>query len=750
MKFSQALKANSVPDWKHHYIHYSRLKKMIFRLEQLQGNAPLSPVPEHRQSLDFTNPSAPLLSRQSSSMLPRTSSGIEHGQIDELMFEREIHDELARVKAFYVEKHDELDAEVLAVLTKVAAAERRGISGPGHQDVEGGQSLPEEQRIAFWNDVNVPRNIKERLSGALTDVYIQLDNLSKFVELNYDGFRKILKKHDKMTNTELSGRLMPTVSDMLAKEQRKGALEGVKNSVVHEYALIAHSGGEPEAEQELGRHRRDQLTFERNTVWRDMVAMQRRGTNVVIGGDRQKLGARELDLTSVVKRNKKQITAVLISLTAFAVLLNINIPIFKKPQEQNCAALLAFVSLLWCTEALPLYITSTLIPLLAVMLRVLTKQQDGHTVRLTPQEAAPQVFHAMFSQVIMLLLGGFAIAGALSKHFIAKSMATAILSRVGRQPHWVLLANMLVATFLSMFISNVAAPVLCFGLVQPILRTYAAGHPVSASLVMGIALASNVGGMTSPISSPQNIFAIERMVLIGSTPSWLQWFAIALPIGILVDILCWGLLLVVYRPGQEVQEIRPLKPNKDPWTATQLYVMFISVATVGLWCANTKLQTYTGEMGTLAILPLVAFFGTGVLGKDDWNGFLWDVVMLAMGGLALGECVKSSGLLSTIAGEIGNFVVGAMIILPIVQSVGEDMADPHPKLLVMGAALMCSGAMGLPVSGFPNMNAIALEDGTGSTYVTTKDFLKVGLLGSVFAFGVINTLGYFIMLALGF
>ena len=294
---------------------------------------------------------------------------------------------------------------------------------------------------------------------------------------------------------------------------------------------------------------------------------------------------------------------------------------------------------------------------------------------------------------------------------------------------------------------------------------------------MGIALASNVGGMTSPISSPQNIFAIERMVLIGSTPSWLQWFAIALPIAVVVNLLCWGLLLAVYRPGQEVQELRPLKPSKDPWTATQLYVMFVSIATVALWCANTSLERYTGEMGTLAILPLVAFFGTGVLGKDDWNGFLWDVVMLAMGGLALGECVKSSGLLHTIAAHIGDYVdglglwpvlmifcalvllcttfishtVGAMIILPIVQTVGEDMKDnPHPKLLVMGAALMCSGAMGLPVSGFPNMNAIALEDGTGSTYVTTKDFLKVGLLSSVFAFGVINTLGYVIMLAIGF
>lgn len=50
--------------------------------------------------------------------------------------------------------------------------------------------------------------------------------------------------------------------------------------------------------------------------------MQRRGTNVVVGDDRQKLGAKELSLTSVVSRNRKQITAVLASLTVFAVLLS--------------------------------------------------------------------------------------------------------------------------------------------------------------------------------------------------------------------------------------------------------------------------------------------------------------------------------------------------------------------------------------------------------------------------------------------
>ena len=73
------------------------------------------------------------------------------------------------------------------------------------------------------------------------------------------------------------------------------------------------------------------------------------------------------------------------------------------------------------------------------------------------------------------------------------------------------------------------------------------------------------------------------------------------------------------------------------------------------------------------------------------------------------------------------------------------MQDPHPKLLVMGAALMCSGAMGLPVSGFPNMNAIALEDQTGKPYLATVDFLKVGIPCSVATYALVISVGYVIM-----
>lgn len=111
--------------------------------------------------------------------------------------------------------------------------------------------------------------------------------------------------------------------------------------------------------------------------------------------------------------------------------------------------------------------TSLLVPFLVVMLRVVRSDEHGHR-RLECNEATKYIFAAMWTPVIMLLLGGFAIAAALSKYGIAKMMATFVLSKAGTRPRTVLLTNMFVAMFASMWISNVAAPVLCFSIIQVI------------------------------------------------------------------------------------------------------------------------------------------------------------------------------------------------------------------------------------------------------------------------------------------
>ena len=63
---------------------------------------------------------------------------------------------------------------------------------------------------------------------------------------------------------------------------------------------------------------------------------------------------------------------------------------------------------------------------------------------------------------------------------------------------------------------------------------------------------------------------------------------------------------------------------------------------------------------------------------------------------------------------------------------------------------MCSGAMGLPVSSFPNINAISLEGPTGVPWLEVSDFLKVGIPSSVIALILVLLVGYPLMNLLGF
>lgn len=211
--------------------------------------------------------------------------------------------------------------------------------------------------------------------------------------------------------------------------------------------------------------------------------------------------------------------------------------------------------------------------------------------------------------------------------------------------------------------------------------------------------------------------------------SWGTWFFISIPVCVFSILAIWIILLVTFQPGRGTT-IVPIRPVKDRFTGTQWFVTLTTLVTIVLWCFSHQLDTVFGDMGVIAIIPMVLFFGSGILTKEDFNNFLWTIIILAAGGLVLGKAVTSSGLLHTIAGAITERVahfslygvllvfsalilvmatfishtVAALIVLPLVQQVGVGMENPHPNLLVMTSALMCSVAMGLPTSGFPNMS----------------------------------------------
>lgn len=80
------------------------------------------------------------------------------------------------------------------------------------------------------------------------------------------------------------------------------------------------------------------------------------------------------------------------------------------------------------------------------------------------------------------------------------------------------------------------------------------------------------------------------------------------------------LLLVSYQParspdGDGYIEIKPIRPTKEPFTLKQYWVTFVCLFTIALWCVAHKIEGVVGDMGVIAIIPVVAFFSTNVLKK---------------------------------------------------------------------------------------------------------------------------------------
>lgn len=602
------------------------------------------------------------------------------------------------------------------------------------------------------------------LRKRIINLFTSISELKSFIDLNKTGFKKALKKFDKSLNTNLKDDYLLNlkIKSYIFKNETLDSINLKIDKLIHLYSLINNTSFDL-SKSELSIHLREHVVWERNTVWRDMISIERKSH----AASESKKENNEILNFNFNIWNKTFWILILISLITLFLL---KISPFNDSAQKNCFALIICASLLWATEAIPLFVTSLLVPLLVVNLNVL-KNDDGSLM--SSPDSSKFILSTMWNSVILLLLGGFTLAAALSKYHIAKVLSTMILSKAGTSPSIVLLTIMAVALFASMWVSNVAAPVLCFSLIQPLLRTLPKDSQFINALILGIALASNIGGMASPIASPQNIVAIGSM---NPPPSWGQWFVIALPICLLSLLLIWIFLLITFDCNSKNTRLVPIRVINDKFTPIQWFIIAITIITIFLWCIASKLTGIFGEMGIIALIPIIIFFGTQLLSTSDFNNYPWNIVILAMGGTALGKAVSSSGLLANIAKSIqyqvqdfslfgvtltfgllilimATFVshtVAALIIIPLVSEIGSNLPDPHPRLLIMVSALLCSAAMGLPTSGFPNVTAICMTDDFGKPYLTVSTFITRGVPASFIAYSIIVTVGFATMKLINF
>lgn len=213
-------------------------------------------------------------------------------------------------------------------------------------------------------------NLKKRTIS----LYVSLCELRSFIQLNKTGFTKALKKFDKTLDRNLKSKYLkesvnPTYPFRSTTMQHVD--ENIQN-IEKMYADINTQGDLDLAKRELRLHLREHVVWERNTVWREMIGIERKAQaanmglrRTLLGGDHDPANARlqgdepdELGTKEVVTPVGRVRCPHWLLNSAFFILLAIIavfvvllvVPIMQKPEQQNCLALLVFVSLLWATE----------------------------------------------------------------------------------------------------------------------------------------------------------------------------------------------------------------------------------------------------------------------------------------------------------------------------------------------------------------------------------------------------------------
>jgi sodium-dependent dicarboxylate transporter 2/3/5 len=454
-------------------------------------------------------------------------------------------------------------------------------------------------------------------------------------------------------------------------------------------------------------------------------------------------------------------------------------------------AVMVWMGTWWLTEAIDISATA-LLPIVVFPLLGIA------SIR---QATAPYA-----RDLIFLFMGGFLLALSMHRWGLDRRIALITLRIVGTRPRNMVAGFMLATAVMSAFVSNTATTAMMLPIALSVLGLVMRGggdggsSSVTAAgdtgrhfalcLMLGVAYAASIGGVTTIIGSPPNGILVGFMAQEIGAPyqrqiSFAGWLLVGLPLAAIFLPLTWWLLTsVIYPirlrrieggPAMIESEYSRLGPaGRGEWTT---FVVFGCTALA--WMFRPLLQDAALGGGEDAWRPLAGLSDAGIamagglvlfvipvdVGRRqfvmDWTtaGRLpWGILVLFGGGLSLAAAVTANGVAEFLASLTLGFagvpplaivivVVAAVIFLteltsntattatlvPILAGLAPGLGV-HPYLLIVPAALAASFAFMMPVATPPN--AIVFASG----HITIPQMCRAGLWLNLLGVAVIPTL----------
>ncbi len=450
------------------------------------------------------------------------------------------------------------------------------------------------------------------------------------------------------------------------------------------------------------------------------------------------------------------------------------IPLDLNRDAHIVLSIMVFCLIFWLTEVVPLSITALTGVTLAVIFGVVSIKK---------------AFLSLGHPVLILFIGSFLIAQAMTKHGLDKRFALQLLTKdiFLNSPIRVIIGFSLISFLLSMWVSNTATTAMLLPLVLGVIDTFRKNHikgirTFAIFSLLSIAYSASIGGVTTLIGTPTNLIGVGFLKDEGYDIDFLHWIVIASPISFTMFVILMIYIRFKIRSfsfdKKQVKKIflneKKKLPRISPGEINTLFV-FILVATlwilpglanlVGNEVAYKFLKSHIPEsvvalLGGILLFLLPVDFKNfkGTLEVEDLKRLDWDAILLFGGGIALGKLIIETRLAEYIGRKISSvvspeyFVIFLLILIvsmifmteissntattvtfvPIIIGILKEMGIDifYPVVAIVIAA---SFAFMLPIATPPN----AIIYGSGFIRITTM--AKTGFILNILGSAVILT-----------
>ncbi|MFZ5597875.1 MAG: SLC13 family permease [Bacillota bacterium] len=297
----------------------------------------------------------------------------------------------------------------------------------------------------------------------------------------------------------------------------------------------------------------------------------------------------------------------------------------------------------WVFEVIPIGVTSIAIGVLQPLFMI---------------RPAKDAMRDFMDPTVLFIFGSLLVGLTFTKVGLTKRLAYKMLMVVGENTKMILLGSFVVTALLTHIMAHTAVAATVIPILLTILALYNEDSPnpgkpnkFGKALFIGMAYTAGAGSICTLLGGARNPAAVGFFKeFTGNDISFLDFSLHLLPLGWVMVILLWLMLLVIYRPEKKTipglrAKAADLYKQLGPVTREEIFVILVVACGLGMLILQAIIPSLKGMDRSIPLLLAgLLFFMTGILDVNDLEKKIpWNIILLFSGAMSIGFALWQTG-----------------------------------------------------------------------------------------------------------